>query len=378
MYMNPTTGPVPPSRASRAARRCVWLVVGGLFFAGLLALVLRNSGTSKLHPQIVLHTDLKTGGPLATISYADCIRASMGKVEGYPVSQARMIRPYFHPFLLMLHLGFASHRPVSISPDAVWLMICNGFAIHAEVRGEDLQRKMFPQGRDGKVTIKVRRDDFRKGSNNDWEAVFDEFATTMDGIMANDLKETLTGGFSTTGAKEKAAFEVVFMKTMERSFGYGVGTMCGIPSITLEGTIRDWQNLAARAEKLRGYDCDWWLDALKPVLAQFIAAAGGKVDRDFWRSIYKVQEQSGGDEVSGGTGSIGRNGVNAHGLTRPVKRRAMTPFTIGFSASVHMACGGYSCPKRAMRRRSVRQDTIPPCPRRWRTCGSPNFILELI
>ncbi len=46
------------------------------------------------------------------ISYAESIRASMGKVEGYPVSQARMIRPYFHPFLLMLHLGFASHRPL--------------------------------------------------------------------------------------------------------------------------------------------------------------------------------------------------------------------------------------------------------------------------
>ena len=299
MDMNPTAKIVRPSCASRPARRYVWLVVAGLFFAGLLALVLRNSSPSKLHPQIVLHTDLKTGGPLATISYADCIRASMGKVEGYPVSQARMIRPYFHPFLLMLHLGFASHRPVSISPDAVWLMICSGFATHAEVKGEDLQRKLFPQGRDGKVTIKVQRDDFKKGSNNDWESVFGEFAERMDKIMANDLKETLTGSFSTTGAKEKAAFEVVFMKTMERSFGYGVETLCGIPSITLQGTVQDWQDLAARTEKLRGYDCDWWLDALKPVLAQFTAAAGGKVDRDFWRSIYKVNEQSGGDVVSG-------------------------------------------------------------------------------
>jgi hypothetical protein len=296
--MDPPVELVSSASNCRPARR--WWVVGGLLAAiGGLALALWHPVTPKLHPQIVLHPELKTGGPLATISYGDCIRASMGKVEGYPVSDKRMIRPYFHPFLLMLHLGFASHRPVSISPDAVWLMICNGFATHAEVRGDGLQRKLFPQGRDGKVTIKVRRDGFRKGENNDWEGVFGEFAATMDGIMDNHLKATLTDGFSTTGAKEKAAFEVVFMKTLEQSFGYEVATVCGIPSITLEGTVQDWENLAARAEKLRGYDCDWWLDALKPVLAQFTAAAGGKVDRDFWRSIYKVNEQSGGDTISG-------------------------------------------------------------------------------
>ena len=293
--MNPTAEPVSPSSNSRPARRWRW-VAGGLVLAAAvgLALALWHPAAAKLHPQIVLHPELKTGGPLVTISYADCIRASMGKVEGYPVAEKRMIRPYFHPFLLMLHLGFASHRPVSISPDAVWLMICNGFATHAEVRGE-----LFPPGEDGKVQIEVRRDSFRKGDNNDWEGVFGEFAATMDRIMDNDLKETLTAGFSTTGAKEKAAFEVVFMKTMERSFAYKVSTECGIPSITLEGTVRDWENLGARAEKLRGYDCDWWLDALKPVLAQFTAAAGAKVDRDFWRSIYKVREQSGGDTISG-------------------------------------------------------------------------------
>lgn len=300
--MNPTTepvSPVPSPSDCSAKRRWHWWVAGVLVVAGGFALPLRHPAAAKLHPQIVLHPELKTGGPLATISYADCIQASMGKVEGYPVAEKRMIRPYFHPFLLMLHLGFASHRPVSISPDAVWLMLCHGFATHAEVRGDGLQRKLFPQGRDGKVQIKVRRDAFRKGENNDWEGVFGEFAASMDGIMDNDLKETLTDGFSTTGAKEKAAFEVVFMKTMERSFAYQVSTECGIPSITLEGTVRDWENLAARAEKLRGYDCDWWLDALKPVLAQFTAAAGGKVDRDFWHSIYKVHEESGGDTISG-------------------------------------------------------------------------------
>ena len=47
------------------------------------------------------------------------------------------------------------------------------------------------------------------------------------------------------------------------------------------------------------YDCDWWLDALKPVLAQFVAAAKGKVDRDFWCSIYKVHEESGRAFVTG-------------------------------------------------------------------------------
>ena len=62
--------------------------------------------------------------------------------------------------------------------------------------------------------------------------------------------------------------------------------ICGIPSITLEGTVDDWTQLQARALELAEYDLGWWIEALKPVLDQFVAASSGIVDQEFWSKIY--------------------------------------------------------------------------------------------
>ena len=64
-------------------------------------------------------------------------------------------------------------------------------------------------------------------------------------------------------------------------------TTCGIPEITLEGTVEDWQMIEAKAQELAQYDLEGWINGLMPVLKQFTAAAEGEVDKDFWESIYK-------------------------------------------------------------------------------------------
>ena len=38
-----------------------------------------------------------------------------------------------HPLVTALHLAYAEHRPVRLSPDMIWLLICQGVAQH--VRG---------------------------------------------------------------------------------------------------------------------------------------------------------------------------------------------------------------------------------------------------
>ena len=63
---------------------------------------------------------------------------------------------------------------------------------------------------------------------------------------------------------------------------------CGFPSITLTGTTDDWEKLRAKAEGLRKYDLDWWLKALLPALDQFVLAAHGKPNLDFWRSLCNI------------------------------------------------------------------------------------------
>jgi hypothetical protein len=75
----------------------------------------------------------------------------------------------------------------------------------------------------------------------------------------------------------------------------------GIPSVTLEGTPADWRAVADRAGEFGCFDLGWWVDPLRPVLDEFVAAAEGRVNRPFWESNYKWQGPtgSGSPHVSG-------------------------------------------------------------------------------
>jgi hypothetical protein len=93
----------------------------------------------------------------------------------------------------------------------------------------------------------------------------------------------------------------VLLDAMQAFFSYEVHPVCGIPSITLEGTAEDWRTIAGRVREFSRFNLAWWVEPLQPVLEQFAAAAAGKVDREFWESIYKWQgsEGSGSPHVSG-------------------------------------------------------------------------------
>ena len=60
---------------------------------------------------------------------------------------------------------------------------------------------------------------------------------------------------------------------------------CGFPSITLTGTVEDWQSIADKTEQLRNLGAGRWAKDLKPILKEFVEAAKGKPDRDFWQDI---------------------------------------------------------------------------------------------
>ncbi len=204
----------------------------------------------------------------------------------------------FHPLVAAIHLAFDEHRPLSLSPDMIWLLIAQGLANHLNCHAAEL-RSYFGEHQ-GKLRIVVRRDDFRKGNpNNDWTNVFTEFSTAIRQHIGAVTHDLLVPTFSTTGIVEKAASEIVLLDAMQSYFVYEVHTRCGIPQIQLEGTLADWQLLLERTQQLAQFKLGWWVDALTPILEQFILAMNGKPDRDFWRSIYKFNDGSGGMSITG-------------------------------------------------------------------------------
>lgn len=200
-------------------------------------------------------------------------------------------------FLNTIHTAFDQHLPLVLSPDDVWVAIAQGFANHVNANAEDL-RYMFVQ-HEGKKNIEIQRDGFRKGSpDNDWMGGFSEFSDKIAEYIGKK-RDLIVSEFSTTGLVERAASEVVLMDAMQSYFSYSCRTACGIPNVTLLGTVEDWSKVEAKAAALSEFKCEEWIKVLSPVLAQFTAAAQGNPDLTFWKSIYKDGGGSGGPYVSG-------------------------------------------------------------------------------
>lgn len=204
----------------------------------------------------------------------------------------------FHPVMAAVHYAFFDHRPLSLSPDMLWLLIVQGTANHINAHSEALRPKFVKH--QGKARLSVQRDDFVKGSpENPWGEVFPEFTRQIREHVGDITHDFFVASFSTTGKVEKAGYEVVLMDAMQSYFSYEVQTRCGIPAITLEGTPEDWHTLLERVQMLSHFNLGWWLKILEPILQQFLDAAEGHPDLSFWRSIYKLKSQSGGDTITG-------------------------------------------------------------------------------
>jgi hypothetical protein len=194
--------------------------------------------------------------------------------------------------LLTVHLAFAEHRPLTLSPDDVWMAILQGFAIHVRENAETLRERFVEF--EGRSTLRVTT-----SNGDDWEGNLQLFERALAGALNPGLMRAITSDFSTTSKDTHLAFCIAAMDSFSRYFDYSMVCVCGIPKITLTGTVDDWLSVRDRFRVLAEYDLQWWSQKLEPVLTQFIGSAAGNVDLDFWQSIYKPKEAYGGDRVTG-------------------------------------------------------------------------------
>lgn len=205
----------------------------------------------------------------------------------------------YHALMAALHAAFVDHRPFVLSPDMIWLLIVQGFANHVNQNSEEMRSHFVSH--EGKKELRVIRDDFIKGSlENPWENVFDEFSTHIKEEIGQSNHKLIVAAFSTTGAIEKAANEIVLMDSMKAYFNYVEETLCGIPEVHLEGSHEDWKLLAKKAENLGStYGLQWWTDRILPRLETIVSHSNGQGEPAFWRDIYKWNQGSGGPYVNG-------------------------------------------------------------------------------
>jgi hypothetical protein len=222
-----------------------------------------------------------------------------------------------HQLFEAVALAHNYHFPLVLDPDVVWLTIAQGLANHINNNAEKLRKRFVAH--EGKKKIIIQRDAFAHGSpENDWPGAFAEFSSKIKESIGEHNHSLIVADFSTTGPIERAASEVVLMDAMKSYFRYGMMTMCGIPSVSLDGKVEDWERILDKVNQWEvagppppgmqtldsmvpppALDLEWWTDSLKVILRQFINAAKGNPDRAFWNDIYQESGGSGVPRVGG-------------------------------------------------------------------------------
>ncbi|MBL8957359.1 MAG: DUF4419 domain-containing protein [Myxococcaceae bacterium] len=109
-----------------------------------------------------------------------------------------------------IHRAHAEHRPLLLTPDAIWLTLAQGFAIHVTENAEALRHRFVRH--DGRKTL------FAEGA--DWQSSFDAFAAALGEELGPGLVNLITCSFSTTTPVERVASQVVLMDTFQKYFDY--------------------------------------------------------------------------------------------------------------------------------------------------------------
>ena len=226
--------------------------------------------------------------------YADLLqvqKSGNAKLTAYPHNiKVKMLNigTLHNHFAVGLQLAYAYHRPFVISPDMIWLLICQGFANHVKENSEQLRSKFVDF--EGKKTLTVYEEpNVDITQEETWVNMLPKFRLEMQKYLGKTLHNTVLNEFSTSTDISKIAFEVSLIDAMSPYFDYHDVELCGIPIITLEGTVEDWKKIKEKANELKKYDLAWWIDELNPILNEIISTAEGKENQEFWQNIYKYR-----------------------------------------------------------------------------------------
>jgi len=197
-----------------------------------------------------------------------------------------------HSFFNGILQSFKMHKSITLSPDIIWLLIVQGFSYHIAANAEKL-RSLFVSFNEKQELTVLRLDKTPDtATKDDWKGIVDEFVEQIGKKTKDQIASTLEPKFSTTTPCSHTAGMISIMSAMKHYFDYRVIMMgCGFPSITIEGSVEDWELVKEKTQALSKYDLEWWTSKLIPIIDQFISARKGTPNYLFWLNM--IRENNG-------------------------------------------------------------------------------------
>ncbi|MBP5219458.1 MAG: DUF4419 domain-containing protein [Bacteroidaceae bacterium] len=185
--------------------------------------------------------------------------------------------------------AYAKHQPITLSPDMIWLLICQGFSRYVNAHAEEMRPLLVNHS--GKIDLTVETSDDLFSGKADWEKLMNDFSSQIEKNTKTDIAKTITADFSTTTLAERIASQTTLMESVKSYFDYTIIYIkCGIPNITIEGTPADWQRVIDKTRNLQSYKIGKWTNELEPILNEFLKASNGKPRQEFWQNIVKKKK----------------------------------------------------------------------------------------
>ncbi|EGC29632.1 hypothetical protein DICPUDRAFT_42586 [Dictyostelium purpureum] len=222
-----------------------------------------------------------------------------------------------HSFVLSCLKAYNEHHHLTIRPDDIWMCIVSQFSLYANKYSDKIKHKFVDSLLQEKKELDISVE------NPILKAPFDQLILLFIDKIKENIKDPsfvdwMIPKFSTTTHNDTLAFTAALMSSITKYFNFSFSTYCGLPKVTLHGTVEDWVDIKNRIERLKEFNIsepepddqketnymNRWIELLHPIIDQFIATSSGNPDKEWWNKIINLHQQSGGDIITGWVGSF--------------------------------------------------------------------------
>jgi len=201
--------------------------------------------------------------------------------------QSSIKATFGNSFIGALLDAYNNHYAISIRPDDVWLSIVIALADYVDNHAEEMRSIFVTHQEKEQLLVNAPPGAHTVGY---WAGIIKQFSDLINKNTIASIRDFIEPRFTTTTPNDSLIGRVALMGTLKNYFKYGGVSMCGIPQVTLRGTIEDWTTLRDKIDELGNRfavsqpQLGWWRDILLPIANKFIDSYNGNPNEDFWQS----------------------------------------------------------------------------------------------
>ena len=255
-------------------------------------------------PQVTLEESIKGNEIIGSGDLETCIKNELSGLHFVQFSALRDLPVYAASKGLVdvATVAYNQHHDLVWRPDDVWQAILTQFSLYVMKNAEALRDKFVDFKGKKELTIVSLGRLYTTDFGDIAKRMVDE--QIVQNIKDPTITEWILPKFSTTTENDRIVASVTMMATLKAYFQYSVALCCGLPSVTLLGSVEDWKLLRQRIDRLLEFnnqegDMKKWHRLLTGVLDEFVKTKSGVVNNKFWQKICDFSSGSGTPSISG-------------------------------------------------------------------------------